>query len=209
MKKRNERRRRTRKAERSKAQKGGAQDSIQAWIDAVKSTDIFKNQLGEYTLGSLKDDRLKFEPKQESSDIILNIPTGYDINSFNSQYPSQDIRDVGNSLALIRNELFKNIADNTPTDFKNYIENRMQDLNDQDFQMSANYMVTVEQMLRNEDIKSLTDDSKYPLFVWALMINSEAKEIPTLVPEKQVTEELKSQGLTDSLVQPEPAAPES
>lgn len=202
MKKRNERRRRTRRA---KAQKGGAQDSIQAWINAVKNTDVFKNQLGEYTLGSLKDEKLMFEPKADSNEIVLNVPAGYDINNFNSQYPSQDIRDVGHSLALIRNELFKNISENTPADFKLYIENRMQDLNDQDFQMSANYMVTVEQMLRNEEIKSLTDDSKYPLFVWALMINSDAKEIPTLVPEKQVTEEL-----TESVqAQPEPVKSES
>lgn len=224
MKKRHERRRRTRKAR--VEQRGGALDSIQAWIGAVKNSEMYKKEsdrskadldrqevelrLGAYHFNDLKDDSLHFT-KKEPSQAIEQVDPSYNINNNDSGAEALDIRILGATLALKWMPLTS--GNPTPAEFKGYIEKYLTpgDMDgDADLREAATYLVTVENKLRQGEVEisSLTDESKYPLLVWSLLMNAEGEEAPTLVPLKQVTEELASQGLSDK-AQPAQAEQES
>ena len=193
MKKRHERRRRTRRA---KVQRGGAIDSVQDWIESVKNSEMFKkdtdrSKTGAYHFSDLKDDSLRFQKKEPTQELVMVEPA-YDINNQSGIVSDPlDIRVEGANLALKWAPL--TAGNPTPAEFKGYIEQHLTPGDaegDPDLRLASEYLITVENKLRSDKIDSLTDESKYPLFVWSLIMNAEGEEAPTLVPPMQVNEEL-------------------
>jgi len=96
----------------------------------------------------------------------------------------------------------------TPAEFKAYIEQNMTaDINnlDPDFRLAVDYLIMVENKLRtiagsdSKPIEILTNETEYPLFVWALMMNlpQNAQPAPSLVSKGQVEQEIQSQTLME------------
>ena len=210
MKKRHERRRRTRRA---KVQRGGAIDSVQDWIESVKNSEMFKkdtdrSKTGAYHFSDLKDDSLRFQKKEPTQELVMVEPA-YDINNQSGVVSDPlDIRVEGANLALKWAPL--TAGNPTPAEFKGYIEQHLTPGDaegDPDLRLASEYLITVENKLRSDKIDSLTDESKYPLFVWSLIMNAEGEEAPTLVPPMQVNEELAVSQPEPSQVQPSQVQP--
>jgi len=214
MKKRgNEKRRMTRRR-----QKGGAVDNLDAWVAAVKASPMFAKtvdeakpdaarseplRLGAYHFADLKRDELKLPDMKDDQE------TNFNINQYSSGGTPIDLRVEGAGLAIKWAPVTS--ANPTPAEFKDYInENMGADINvaDPDFREAVNYLVEIENKLRHDSdpITSLTDDSKYPLFVWALLMNLPEKPVeavPALISEEEVKTNLTRLGLS------EPAKPVS
>jgi hypothetical protein len=172
-------------------------------------------QLGAYHFSDLKDDSLRFQKKEPTQEIVMVEPA-YDINNQAGIVSEpQDIRVEGANLAIKWAPL--TAGNPTPAEFKDYIEQHLTPGDaegDPDLRLASEYLITVENKLRPDKIESLTDESKYPLFVWVLIMNAEGVEAPTLVPPMQVSEELavsqaqpEPEPIVPSEVQPEPEAP--
>jgi hypothetical protein len=166
-----------------------------------KETD--RSKAGAYHFSDLKDNSLRFQKKEPTQELVMVDPS-YDINNLTGVASEpMDIRVEGANLALKWAPL--TAGNPTPAEFKGYIEQHLTpgETEDPDLRIASDYMISVENKLRPDKIDSLIDEKNYPLFVWALIMNAEGDEAPTLVPPTQVSEELASQGLTNSQVQPE------
>jgi len=145
---------------------------------------------------------------------IGTVDSEFDINRFSSSIDEPfDIRTEGANLLekwgpvmYPPPETSGGPAELTPTpaEFKAYIEQNMKpDPNnpDLDFALAVNYLIMVENKLRNgsNKIDSLTNEAEYPLFVWALMMNlpQNAQPAPSLVSKIQVEQEMDAYKLTE------------
>ena len=214
-----EKRRRTRRY-----QRGGAEStSIGDWIEAVRNSPAFKKddpkfiqnpsaepsvRLGAYRLTELTTPATKL-PNIDST----QANDSFDINRYagNDEEPV-DLRVEGANIRAKWAPFLSVDPPPTPADFKIYINQHMNtDLMkvDPDFRTAVNHLISVENKLRRGDdsVVSLSDETKYPLFVWALMMNPPDKtvaEAPSLFSKKDVSEELRSQGFSEDV----PATPQ-
>ena len=215
---RHEKRRRTRRKQRGGELDEVKVKSISDWIDAVKKTPAFQKKeakyqhlqrekpelrLGEYRMIDLKIPNLTLPEMNQVQ--VGQVESGFDINQFSSSKDSPfDIRTEGANLlekwspVMYPPSETAGVAELTPTpaEFKAYIEQNMTaDPNnfDPDFLIAVEYLIKVENKLRSgsesNTIESLTDEAAYPLFVWALMMNTNAQPAPSLVSKEQVEEE--------------------
>jgi hypothetical protein len=185
--------RRTRRLLRKQAQKGGALKSIVEWVDELNKHPAYRaNKDSEFQgadydmkllIESMKNSNLTISPhdsnrsNQDADDLHV-------IDSNNFEKPSY-LYDVGTILAyIIGNSVSPGI---TPTRFLARI-NAMKkpDGNDAQLQYDAElsygpslaYMTSVENALRkaakkqdNDDPNILSNPEKYPLYIWAVVIN--------------------------------------
>jgi len=226
-----EKRRRTRRKQRGGAVDEVKVTSISDWIEAVKKSPAFQKsedkyrpdpkreqpefRLGEYRMSDLTIPNLTLpEITPPIAGQIGKVDSEFDINLFSSSIDeSFDIRTEGANLLekwgpvmYPPSETSGGPAELTPTpaEFKAYIEQNMKpDPNnpDLDFALAVNYLIMVENKLRNgsNKIDSLTNEAEYPLFVWALMMNlpQNAQPAPSLVSKKQVEQEMDAYKLTE------------
>jgi len=205
-----EKRRRTRK------QRGGGEalKSIGEWVAAVKRSPAFKKEesiyrpdptaepsfrLGAYRFPKLTDPSTQLPNIDESNDS----DNTFDINFYAGvQEDPVDIRVEGANISAKWEPFLSVIPPPTPVDFKLYIDEHMNtDVMkvDPDFRTAVNHLIALENKLRRDEnpITSLSDESKYPLFVWALMMNGPDKSVgiaPSLYSQNEVKEEFESQG---------------
>jgi hypothetical protein len=182
-------------------QRGGAVENIEAWIAAVtaspafaKATDEFKPdadrkeealRLGAYHFSDLKRDELQMPDLTEYS-------TAFDLDAYAGAKSDQktDIRQEAAAAAELLRDVIS--ANPTPYEFKKYIEQLKQAGLQEEIQGSLVFLADLEEKMRksvstdpNEAIKILEDETKYPLYLWALVMNLPAKPVEpalTLVP---------------------------
>ncbi len=193
---RNEKRRVTRRR-----QRGGAVENIEAWIAAVtaspafaKTADEFKPdidrkeealRLGAYHFSDLTRDELQMPNLTEYS-------TAFDLDAYAGTKSNQrtDIRQEASAAAELLRDVIS--ANPTPYEFKKYIEQLKQAGLQDEIQGSLMFLADLEEKMRksistdpNESVKILEDETKYPLYLWALVMNLPAKPVEpalTLVP---------------------------
>lgn len=167
-----EKRRRTRK------QRGGADEatSVGEWVRRVKLTHIFKEK-GNYVLGDLKDAHLALPPSDDYS-------IAFDINNGTEAENKVDIRQEGAAIKEFLKESFSKLPALSPVQFKDFImEVRRSEIGDaKDIVDSIMFMIRIENKLRKdageefplleENPDELANDSRYPLFIWALLMNN-------------------------------------
>ena len=214
---RHEKRRVTRRKQRG----GGEIKSIDDWIAAVnespafvKTIDDFKpdpkreeeaQRLGNYKFSALKRDDLRFPDF-----IEYNSAFDLDVYAGTSSVKKKDIRQEAAIAADILRDVLP--VNPTPYDFKNYIIDLREATLQEDMNRSRIFLAELEEKLRksvstdpNVAVKILEDDSKYPLYLWALVMNMPLKYVEpgvTLVPEEETITPTAS-------VQQEPAVPEA
>ena len=217
--------------------------SIANWIDNVKnhpaytkSEDKYKPlesrqqaslRLGEYTMNDLKDLSLKLPNKPNNPSTTPEGSTGvepeWDINLFsgNNQIEGQlDIRTMAANLHDRWGYFFDKNPSPTPAEFKEHIatflrEDREIADQDPDFPIAAKYMIDSENKMRRGEqlIEKLTEDDKYPLFVWFLLMNQPdvpVKSAPSFSSESDANAEVKIEA--EASTEPVPsllAAPET
>ena len=188
-----EKRRRTRKSR----QRGGGPTftSIEDWISAVNASPVYAAppanpfKQGSYTLSDINNDNSLQLPNLEaySDDFDLDRYAG-----LTSRPQKADVREVGAAIAIQLTH--NNVRELTPVSFKDVME-QAYDLSKlpeyDDLSGSILYMVDTENKLRQnkETITRLDDASKYPLYIWALLMSAPAKPVDppvSLAPVKEM-----------------------
>jgi len=182
-----ERRRRTRKH----LQRGGRVENIQEWINAVeqKFKEIAIANATNYKFSDLIDEKLRL-PDMEKPDLLFDVESGRTrtVRDLRSEY-KKIVVDMGNIID----------ANPTPQEFKEYIDTQVAPSAERDtiLDIAVKYATALENTLRRlaekDTIDSLGDQTKYPLFIWALMMNPPEKPVdllPSEVPKEQVESEL-------------------
>jgi hypothetical protein len=170
-----EKRRRTIKA---KQRGGGEVTSVGEWIRRVQATRVFQEG-GDYKIGELSDPYLKL-PAQEEEYVLA-----FDLNNGAEPENRVDIRQEGAAVAAL---LKDNVGQLTPRQFKDYItEVRRSEIGDaKDIVDSLMFMVRIENKMRalanvtplEENPDELANDARYPLFLWALLLNTPENATP-------------------------------
>jgi hypothetical protein len=170
-----EKRRRTIKA---KQRGGGEVTSVGEWIRRVQATRIFQEG-GDYKLGELSDPYLKLPVQEEEYSLAFDLNNGAEPEN------RVDIRQEGAAVAAL---LKDNVGQLTPRQFKDYItEVRRSEIGDaKDIVDSLMFMVRIENKMRSlanvtpleENPDELANDARYPLFLWALLLNTPENATP-------------------------------
>jgi hypothetical protein len=188
---------------RRRNQRGGSGavpvDSVESWLSAVKGSAAFmksedKYKLGTYRFEDLKSPSLKLP---DMPDTIAAVDPNFNVYKSNTALDPMDLRKLGSGLKDGWNPVISIVPTPTATEFKEYVTKHMDadpELADADFRDLVNHSMFAENTLRTladePVINSLTEDDKYPLFIWALMMNPPDKpvlSVPTLVPESETT----------------------
>jgi len=186
----------------TRRQRGGAQfDGIQDWIDAVAASSAFTKTADEFTQDTdRKEESLRLgayhflDIKRDELQLpdLTEYSTAFDLDVFAGTTTEQktDIRQEAATAAELLRDVIS--ANPTPYEFKKYIEQLKQTGLQDDIQGSLVFLAELEEKLRksvstdpNEAVKILEDEKKYPLYVWALVMNLPAKPVEpalTLVP---------------------------
>jgi hypothetical protein len=169
-----EKRRRTIKA---KQRGGGEVTNVGEWIRRVQASRVFQG--GDYTLGELSDPYLKLPAQKDDYDLA------FDLNNGTEPENRVDIRQEGAAIKAI---LKDNIGQLTPSQFKDYImEVRRSEIGDaKDIVDSLMFMVRIENKMRvlanvtplEESPDELGNAERYPLFLWALLLNTPENATP-------------------------------
>ena len=173
-----EKRRRTIKA---KQRGGGEVTSVGEWIRRVQATRVFQEG-GDYTLGELSDPYLKL-PAQEDDYALA-----FDLNNGTEPENRVDIRQEGAAIKAFLKEAVSRLPQLTPSQFKDYImEVRRSEIGDaKDIVDSLMFMVRIENKMRamanvtplDENPDELGNAERYPLFLWALLLNTPENATP-------------------------------
>jgi len=210
-------------------QRGGAEiKSIDDWITAVnespafvKAIDEFKldpkreveaQRLGNYKFSALKRDELRYPDFSEyKRDFDIDVYAGI------TSAQKLDIRQEAATAADILRDVLP--ANPTPYDFKNYMIDLREATLKEDMNRSRIFLAGLEEKLRksvstdpNVAVKILEDDSKYPLYLWALVMNMPLKYVEpgvTLVPEEDPTVSVNSTSSDKAENPDQPAVPEA
>lgn len=184
-------------------------DSVESWLTAVKNSAAFTKSedrftpnvkrheeilhLGTYRFEDLKNPSLKLP---DMPDDTVGVDPNFNVYKNDTTLIPLDLRKLGAGL----NDGWKPVIGTVPTptafEFKKYVTDQTMDADPEnanpDFRDLANHSIFAENTLRtltNEpSIDRLTDDTKYPLFIWALMMNLPDKPVqaaPTLVPKDE------------------------
>jgi hypothetical protein len=133
--------------------------------------------LGNYRLSQLTSDSLRLPEFEGYSDA-------FDLERFaGTQNPLQvnDLREQGAAIAeMLRDVLPQNP---TPAEFQQYMKEIYEKLLATGIERSIADMVETENKLRRgtEPIERLDDGAKYPLYIWALVMNPPATPVPPRV----------------------------
>ena len=169
-----ERRRRTIRTYRGNQRgSGSGSGSVEEWINAVKATKPFQNKSG-YVLGDLMDSELTL-PSQ--ADYMY----AFDLNKDDPEN-KVDIRQEGATIRNFLKDSLARLPQISPKEFQEYITTvRRSEIGDaDDIVKSLVFMVRMENKIRSvagyppleETADGLADESRYPLFLWALILNT-------------------------------------
>lgn len=180
-----ERRRRTIRVQRGSGNGDGI-TSVEQWINAVKATKPFVNKSG-YVLGDLMDSELTL-PSQ--TDYIY----AFDLNKGEDPENKVDIRQEGAAIRNFLNDSLTRLPHISPKEFQEYITSvRRSEIGDaEDIVESMMFMVRLENKIRDlardskdtnyppleENPDAIADENFYPLFIWALILNTPANMDP-------------------------------
>jgi len=149
--------------------------SVGEWINRVKMSHVFTSK-GAYVLGELKDPYLALPASSEYS-------VAFDLNNGTEAENKVDIRQEGAAIKEFLKSSIEQLPQLSPTQFNQYImEVRRSELGDaKDIVDSILFMIRLENTMRkeagesypllDENADGLANDSVYPLFIWALLLN--------------------------------------
>ena len=186
------------KRRRTLKQRGGGNNednvkSVGEWIKRVKMSHVFTAK-GTYLLGELKDPYLALPASGEYS-------VAFDLNNGTEAENKVDIRQEGAAIKEFLKSSIEQLPQLSPVQFKQYItEVRRSEIGDaKDIIDSILFMIRLENTMRkeagenypllDEDADGLANDSMYPLFIWALMLNSPDNVEPGFSPNPPTSTE--------------------
>lgn len=173
-------------------------------------------RLGEYRLAELKQENLTLPDSNQDQE-------SYVIDTRDAEDPL-DIRTEGATLLkrwgpILNPQEEGDSASITPAEFQAYIQHQLKpdpNNDDIDIELAVKHLIMIENKLRSiagkDSITDLADEKMYPLFVWAVIMNTRSTTplVPSLVPQQQVDEELlhipKQTAIIQQPVEPAPQA---
>jgi hypothetical protein len=185
-------------------QRGGAIENIESWVAAVTASPAFAKTTDEFKmdndrkeeilkLGAYRFSDLKRAELQLPDFIEYNPVFDVDFYAGTKSHQKEDIRQEGAVAAELLREVIS--ANPTPYEFKKYIEQLKRSDSQEEIQRSLMFLAELEEKLRKtvstNPTKILEDETKYPLYLWALVMNMPAKPVEpalTLVPTPAVPE---------------------
>ena len=185
-------------------QRGGAVENIESWVTAVTASPAFAKTLDEFKpdadrkeeplrLGAYRFSELKRDELQMPN--VTEYSPSFDLDVFAGTKSDQktDIRQEAAAAAELLRDVIS--ANPTPYEFKKYIEQLNRTDTQEEIQRSLMFLAELEEKLRKTisttPTKILEDETKYPLYLWALVMNMPAKPVEpalTLVPTPAVPE---------------------
>ena len=146
---------------------------MEQWIGAVKDTKPFQNKT-DYVLGDLMNSELAL-PSQADYMYVFDINKGDSENKV-------DIRQEGATIRNFLKDSLARLPQISPKEFQEYITSvRRSEIGDaDDIVKSLMFMVHIENKMRvlanaplvEETADGLADEKMYPLFLWALILNT-------------------------------------